>query len=499
MNTNSELERIIHDWLEDRVVDPPHGSMDAALAKAASVSQQRHRWLGWLLDRGGAATAGRPAHDADDRGRDQRFRLIFSASVVATGVAAIALVATIGTRLDTTQPIVPAVRGTTHIVNADGGAFDSIGAAVEAAAEGDTILIGPGVYREALIIDKDITLRGDAEPPREVVLLMPEDAPDPVRPLAPFDETAGWFRMPERVPVGIQLVDTEAEVRDLVVIGQGDGIAMLVLGGAPSLEGLTLKHEGSLLPQLSLAGGLFIEDGSAASVRDNEVHYRLRISGDSTPVLVGNALKQSHLLIQDGSAPTLNDNTVSGSCECGAAIVVGGARPNLIANTFTGGSLHIAGLDGDGTSAIIEDNRFSSSGGSGVLVTDGATAVLTGNSFYGNQQAVHVAEATAEVRANQFVGNWNSVLLRDTDSTLSGNTIRGGTIAVTVSGARSPLIRDNLIENVAMRGILVARGASPTIEGNTICGSSVNLFLAEGAEPTIGENDICPDLAPAGD
>lgn len=498
MNTNSELERIIHDWLEDRVVDPPHGSMDAALAKAGSALQQRHRWLAWLLDRGGAATAGRPARDADDRGRDQGFRMIFRASVVATGVALIVLVATIGTRLDTTQPIVPAVRGTTHIVNADGGAFDSIGAAVEAAAEGDTILIGPGVYREALIIDKDITLRGDAEPPREVVLLMPEDAPDPVRPLAPFDSTAGFFKMPERIPVGIQLVETEAEVHDLVVIGQGDGIAMLVLGGAPSLEGLTLKHEGSLLPQLSLAGGLFIEDGSSATVRDNEVHYRLRISGDSTPVLVGNALNQAHLLIQDGSAPTLSDNTVSGSCECGAAIVEGGARPSLIGNTFTGSGIHIAGLDGDGTSAIIEDNRFSSAG-TGVMVTDGATAEITGNSFYGNQQAVHVAEAAAEVRDNQFVGNWNSVMFKDTDSTLEGNTIRGGTIGVSISDLNSPLIRDNLIENTSMRGILVARGASPTIEDNTICGSSVNLFLAEGAEPTLGENDICPDIAPAAD
>lgn len=498
MNTNSELERIIHDWLETRVVDPPHGSMDSALSTAGSTPQQRHRWLGWWYDRGRGATAKAPVHGPDERTQDSSFRLIFSATVVATGVAAVALVATIGTRLDTTQSIMPAVSTTTHMVNAEGGAFATIGAAVEAAAEGDTILVGPGVYEEALIIDKDITLKGDAEPPREVVLLMPEDAPDPVRPLAPFDRTADGFTLPERIPVGIQLVDTEATVQDLVVIGQGDGIAMLVLGGAPSLEGVALKHEGTPLPQLSLAGGLFIEGGSTADVRDSVVQYRARISGDSMPVLTGDTF--SYLLIQDGAAPTLHDNTMTGGRDCGAVVVVvGGAQASLTGNAFVDSGLHIAGRDDDGTSAALEGNRFSGSSGQGVLVSDTATATITGNAFSGNQQGVRVAEATAEVRDNEFVGVWNSVMFRDTDSTLAGNTIRGGTIGATFSGSGSPLVQGNLIENAAMRGILVAHGASPIIEGNTICGSSENLFLAEGAEPTMGENDICADIAPDAD
>ena len=42
------------------------------------------------------------------------------------------------------------------------GDFPTVKAAVEAAAPGDTVLIKPGQYQESLVIDKPITLRGEA-------------------------------------------------------------------------------------------------------------------------------------------------------------------------------------------------------------------------------------------------------------------------------------------------------------------------------------------------
>src|SRR5574344_91334 len=42
--------------------------------------------------------------------------------------------------------------------------FKSLNEAIEAAEEGSTILIAPGIYNESFTIDKNITLRGSAEP-----------------------------------------------------------------------------------------------------------------------------------------------------------------------------------------------------------------------------------------------------------------------------------------------------------------------------------------------
>ena len=57
------------------------------------------------------------------------------------------------------------------------GTVTTITEAVAMAADGDTILVKPGTYIEALVIDKDITLRGDGADWSEVVIQVPPDAP----------------------------------------------------------------------------------------------------------------------------------------------------------------------------------------------------------------------------------------------------------------------------------------------------------------------------------
>lgn len=502
MNTNSEVERIVHDWLEVRVVDPPHGSLELALARTEDVLQQRHWWQWWR---------GHPRGAAWDRNR-----LAFSAAAIATSVALIVLVIALGLRQATIEPVVPvdpatevehvvpvepenvvqpAPRGTTWSVAAEGGDFATIGAAVAAATDGDTILIEPGTYEESVIIDKDITLRGNAVPPREVVLVVPADAYEPLVPIDPFDRLAPSFALPEPLPVGIQLIETDATVQDLVVIGSGDGIDVLVHGGAPTLEGLTLKHQATPIPELHLNASLFVAGGSRASVRDTELWYRVRVSGGSAPTFSQSDFKFARLVFQDGSTPVISDSYVSGDCSCSDAMVVGGSAAVFRDNVFTGSGLDIVGRDGDGTGALVEGNRFSSHTADALSVLDSATATISGNAFYGNQQGVRVAHASADVRDNDFVNNWNGVLMLDADASLVDNTIRGGSFGVSVTAGGSPRLSANLIENAATSGVLAGKGTSPVIEGNTVCGSAYNLKVDPDAHPTIGDNEVCPDAS----
>jgi hypothetical protein len=40
------------------------------------------------------------------------------------------------------------------------GEYESLGAALEAAADGDVLTVAPGTYRENLVLDRPVTLRG---------------------------------------------------------------------------------------------------------------------------------------------------------------------------------------------------------------------------------------------------------------------------------------------------------------------------------------------------
>lgn len=56
---------------------------------------------------------------------------------------------------------------------------------------------------------------------------------------------------------------------------------------------------------------------------------------------------------------------------------------------------------------------------------------------------------------------------------------------------------DNTVEDVRRVGILIGRGASPSLSGNTSCDNGENLKIVEGATPDIeGTNTFCED-APA--
>jgi hypothetical protein len=161
--------------------------------------------------------------------------------------------------------------------------------------------------------------------------------------------------------------------------------------------------------------------------------------------------------------------------------------------------LEIQGAVDDGTRATVVDNRFVSSNLVALRVTDGASATISGNSFTSSTQGLNVTDASAIVQANEFVSNINAMTLSNADAEVSGNTIRGGDYGVSVVSGGAPAITGNHIENAQQRGILVGGGTSPLVEGNTICGGAINLYVDPNANPKLGSNDVCPDGAAVAD
>ncbi|MFV2063827.1 MAG: pectinesterase family protein, partial [Chloroflexota bacterium] len=221
MNTNKELDQIVHDWLEDRVAEPQPDGLNRALERLDATPQNRRRFLGWWF------------HKPPDH-HSRRNRLMFSATGIIGAIAVLALAANLAS--SPSQDQAPAAgAGATHIVAADGsGDFSTIGEAVDAAAEGDTILVKPGTYTEAIVIDKDITISGDG--PREDIIveaqqessLLPDCVP------VPFTDTNGCVFV---------LDQTDTTISGLTFRGDWAGID--IIGGEPTIQGVVFDHVGS--------------------------------------------------------------------------------------------------------------------------------------------------------------------------------------------------------------------------------------------------------------
>ena len=108
------------------------------------------------------------------------------------------------------------------------GAFTTISGAIEAAVSGDVVLVRPGTYVESILIDKDITLRGDGDR-ADVVIRSSSDRPD------------RWLPGEERT-YAIRLQETDARVENVTLTGPAS--ALIVQGGAPRIEGVALIDVG---------------------------------------------------------------------------------------------------------------------------------------------------------------------------------------------------------------------------------------------------------------
>ena len=142
------------------------------------------------------------------------------------------------------------VPGKLVVSHGGGGQYLSIGAAVADAPPGATILVRAGVYRESLLIDKDITLTGDEEAPSQVVIECAED---------------GCLR----------ITAVNATVRSLSVRAKSGFMARLF--GSESLAGVLVLNGRSVIEDCDVSsnsGSGIVVSGSASApeIRNVKVH-----------------------------------------------------------------------------------------------------------------------------------------------------------------------------------------------------------------------------------
>ncbi|MEU3279022.1 right-handed parallel beta-helix repeat-containing protein [Streptomyces antibioticus] len=207
------------------------------------------------------------------------------------------------------------------------GEYASLAAALEAAAEGDVLTIAPGTYRENLVVQRSVTLRG------------PEGLPGSVR-IAPVDG----------VPLTVR---ASAVVQDLHVEGQDAAApAVLVEEGTPELLDLRIVTRS--------AAGVEVRGRARPTVR--------RCTVDN-PAGIG-------IAVADGGGGVFEECEVVAAGQAGVA-VTGGAHPRLE-------RCRVHHTSGSGLSATGDNSALEAVGceiyevrGNGVQITARASAHLT--------------------------------------------------------------------------------------------------------------------------
>jgi hypothetical protein len=207
------------------------------------------------------------------------------------------------------------------------GEYTSLAAALEAASDGDVLIVAPGTYRENLVVQRGVTLRG------------PEGSPGSVR-IAPVD--------------GVPLtVSASAVVQDLHVEGQDAAApALLVEDGTPELLDLRIVTRSAV--------GIEVRGSARPTVR--------RCTVDN-PAGIG-------IAVVDGGGGVFEECEVVAAGQAGVA-VRGGGHPRL-------DRCRVHHASGSGLTATGENSALEAVGceiyevrGSGVQITGRATAHLT--------------------------------------------------------------------------------------------------------------------------
>ncbi|RLE21207.1 MAG: hypothetical protein DRJ50_09545, partial [Actinobacteria bacterium] len=186
------------------------------------------------------------------------------------------------------------------------GTYTTITEAVAMAEDGDEILVRPGTYTEAVVIEKSITIEGDG-PVEEVVITAPPEGPTA---LADGAYTSD--------PYAFLLIDNDSMLANLTFLDEFSEV--LVHGGSPTLDGLVFDSVGYPFGTRGLSYGgssIALSVGSTATVVDNDVRDGgpIAVFTGSTPVIKGNSLTGGpHIFLNSfGDGTTVTGNTIDGT------------------------------------------------------------------------------------------------------------------------------------------------------------------------------------------
>jgi hypothetical protein len=258
-----------------------------------------------------------------------------------------------------TSVVVALQKGAREIVVAQDGSGDyhSIGEAVEAAFDEDTITVRPGVYQERVTVSKDVRISGGMGGDVTIQVATSKDDADAVG-----DDARYAFA----------LTQSHASLEHITF--EGPGSRVLITGGDPSLSYLHFSSSGPDRGNAegSAAGsGLVITGGSRARIEHCTFTRTSTYVENASPVLRSNRFTDGGIFLHGAGDATIEGNQLANAA-VGIAI-----RP-----------LRDEGMETSGVPTIVENRVVD--GGTGIRVDSEATASVVGNVLCGNDTGIMV-------------------------------------------------------------------------------------------------------------
>jgi parallel beta-helix repeat protein len=342
--------------------------------------------------------------------------------------------------------------------------FPTIQSAVDAAGEGDVVLVGPGTYVETVNVNlkTDLEIRGRGWP-----LIQPPAGPG-------FD---------------IYGANTGLLVQGFAIDGASYGVSVS--------DGADLRFV-KLLITGSTEDGIILEGADGVVISKCEVtgstNHGIQDFGSAGLViekcsLEGNLGDSMRLSIAEGGNGGSNGAVVTKNRVTGgdAGIRFAGEDAEISKNRIEGwgeyGIEVVSGTSSDGL--VVTKNRISGGGGAvGLKVNVGPTTV-TKNVLDGG--AIFLSGGFHVVDANKVSNATWGVYSDGTDCTISGNRLTAlQAFGIRANGSEA-VVTGNRLAGVNGNGIEIAGGGS-IIEGNRVSGATGNGFDVTGTGCTLTGN-----------
>lgn len=324
-----------------------------------------------------------------------------------------------------------------------GQAYATIQAAVDGAANGDTVQVHDGTYSENVIINglvaggKAIRLIGNVVNPANVKIIEPSGG------------TKAMIYV-------YQTASTSVEVAGFTLSGgntvAGQGGGMTIERSSPNVHHNIIENNNAAL---GYGGGILINTNANPFIHDNIVRNNHSRDGGGGIFMITN------------SAPVIVNNQITGNTTSGWVGATGGGS--------TGGGIYLLNSPSN-TAAYVQPvvlgntitGNTAAFGGGGMVIGTGISALVQDNTISGNTGpyggGIQIESVTSQpiIEGNRITGN-NAPKI-GTDAGVGGG--------IAVFNMSKPTISGNLItDNAAGQyggGIAAAENSISTITGNTI-------------------------------
>jgi len=272
---------------------------------------------------------------------------------------------------------------TVLVVCASGCRFSQVGQAIQAARDGQEVLVEPGVYRENLVIDKSVVVRGagsgqtllEAGTPspgvrirggRDVVVAL-----SGLR-LAQSENlrggSAGCIPQPESCRNGVIVSgNVQADLTDILISGNADTGLWVTEDASVTLTRADISRNGTAGVAMAGTAQLTVGDSNISENRGASViSAGIRVGGQAKLTLVGSTVARnsfSGVWILDGGSADISNTVIrhsAGGFDLGAGLVVDGTATVTVQGST---------IDENGTDTRCLGTTFESQMCNGVLVS----------------------------------------------------------------------------------------------------------------------------------